>query len=86
MGFYICKNCYKTSKEKMAICPKCGATDSFVPPDQLSTLRSPIGPRTPVGAGTGGIMPEVYEQYLPSLPILPSKRKKESKKTRSKKD
>lgn len=86
MDYYICRKCYKTSKEKMAICPKCGATDSFVPPDQLSTLRSSIGPRPPVGADTGGVMPKVYEQHLPQLPILPTKRKKESKKTHSKKD
>ena len=86
MGYYICQKCYKTGKEKMAICPKCGATNSFVPPDQLSTQWSPIGPRAPVGAGTGGVMPKVYEEHLPPLPILPTEKKNESKRKRSKKD
>lgn len=85
MGLYLCQECYKTSKEKAAICPRCGATDSFVPPDQLSTHASPIGPRAPVGKGTGGVMPKIYEELLPPLPILPTKRKKESE-NRSKRD
>jgi hypothetical protein len=85
MSFYICRNCFKTSEEKLAKCPKCGATDSFVPPDEISPW-SPIGPVSPYGSDTGGIMPDVYEQYLPKLPILPSESEKEAKKKRSEKD
>jgi len=85
MEYYICKKCYKTSREKLTNCPKCGATNSFVPPDQVAP-RSPMGPVSPFGADTGGVMPQTYEQYLPKLPILPSRSKKKSKGKCSKKE
>ena len=85
MEYYICKKCYKPSGEKLTNCPKCRATNSFVPPDQVSP-RSPVDPVSPFGADTGGIMPQTYEQHLPKLPILPSKSKKKTKREDSKKD
>lgn len=72
LGFYLCKECYRSSREKLTECPRCGAANSFVPPDQFASW-SPMGPQRPVGEGTGGVMPKTYEQYLPTLPILPSK-------------
>ena len=85
MSSYICGNCYKISKEKLASCPKCGATNSFMLTEEFATLRNPKGPAGPVGAGTGGIMPRTLEEYLPPLPITPNEAKKESGKKPSKK-
>jgi len=85
MSYYICNNCYKLSKERLGSCPKCGAPESFVLTDEFATSRSPLGPAKPVGAGTGGVMPKSYEEYLPPLPIFPVKTEKESETKRSEK-
>ncbi len=84
MGYYICRNCYKISKGKMVNCPKCGAKDSFVLPDELA-IKSPLRPLRPAGADTGGIMPKTIEERLPDFPVLPDKSEKESEKAGSKK-
>jgi hypothetical protein len=86
MSCFICRNCYRISKEKLVSCPKCGAAESFVLPDELATSRSPLGPARPVGASTGGIMPKSYEEYLPPLPMGRGiETAKESEKKRAKK-
>ena len=84
MSYFICLKCYATRKEKTATCPNCGSADSFVPLDQFSP-QSPIGVHTPIGEGTGGIMPENVEQQLPKLPILPSQKREGTKNAQSEK-
>jgi hypothetical protein len=72
----------RISKEKPASCPKCGATNSYVPPDELGASRAGA---QPTGADTGGIMPKSWEETSPPSSILSVETEKEKEKKISKK-
>ncbi len=81
MSCYICEKCYRISKEKLVSCPKCGATSSYVLPDELGASRAGA---QPTGADTGGIMPESWEDSSPPLSIISAETEKEKEKKRHK--
>ena len=81
MSCYICEKCYRISKEKLVSCPKCGATSSYVLPDELGASRAGA---QPTGADTGGIMPQSWEDSSPPLSIISVETEKEKEKKRHK--